>query len=136
MNEKKLLFAIQALGELLEDKEYSINSKNCYIKSLEKEVSELREMACKGCGTAEQYESTILTQKEYIAHLEAKIYDLEERLAIMTESESPETAGEFELSADAPLQPMWDIEPPKQAVTVVTEETEESEEEENESLSD
>lgn len=126
--EKNLLYAIQSLGQVLEEKDYSIMAKQNYINSLEKEVEEMRKMACKGCASAEQYESTILTQKEYIAHLEAKVYDLEERLVIMTESEALDSATEFEISADAPVQPMWDVEPPKQG------EAEEGEGEEDESL--
>lgn len=110
MNEAQnnsLLYAIQTLGAILEDKDYSIQAKAYRIESLEKEVKELREKECQYCRIREQLEAEVKEQDELIQHLNAKLYDLEERIAIMMESE-------------APLQPEWDITPPAKDVTEVT----------------
>jgi len=104
MNEKKnesILSVLETLGETIQILKESVESKRGYINYLERKLEE-----AKASPKVEQ----IQEQAEYIKHLEAKIYDLEERVAIMTESE-------------APLQPEWDITPPKKEAEV-TEETE------------
>lgn len=123
MNEKEnknLLYAMQSLGAVLEDKDYTIRAKQFRINELEQQVNELTAKLVNECGSEEQYESTIKAQKEHIVNLEAKIYDLEERIAIMTETEAPKRACEFPMSDDAPLAPMWDITPAAKEVTEVT----------------
>lgn len=93
MNEKEnknLLYAMQSLGAVLEDKDYTIRAKQFRINELEQQVNELTAKLVNETGSEEQYESTIKAQKEYIDFLNAKIYDLEERIAIMTESEMAE----------------------------------------------
>ena len=110
MNEAQnnnLLYAIQTLGAILEEKDFSIRAKAHRIETLEKEVDNCRSRFVSEMGSVEQYESTIREQNEYIKNLEAKIYDLEERISIMTESE-------------APTQPEWHIDPPAKDVTEVT----------------
>ena len=110
MNEAQnnnLLYAIQTLGAILEEKDFSIQAKAHRIETLEKEVDDYRKRFVSELGSAEQYESTIREQNEYIKNLEAKIYDLEERISIMTESE-------------APTQPEWYIDPPAKDVPEVT----------------
>ena len=92
MNEKEnknLLYAMQSLGAVLEDKDYTIRAKQFRINELEQQVNELTAKLVNECGSEEQYESTIKAQKEHIDFLNAKIYDLEERIAIMTETEAP-----------------------------------------------
>lgn len=92
MNEAQnnnLLYAIQTLGAILEEKDFSIQAKAHRIETLEKEVDDYRNRFVSELGSSEQYESTIREQNEYIKNLEAKIYDLEERISIMTESDAP-----------------------------------------------
>lgn len=103
MNEMKnenIISVLETLGETIRGLKESVESKRNYITYLERKLEE-----AKNSPKVEQ----IQEQAEYIKHLEAKIYDLEERVAIMMESEGP-------------LQPIWDIEPPKKEA--VTEETE------------
>ena len=114
MNEnenKNLIYALQALGGVLEDKDYTIRAKNFRIKELEKEVEDLthRLASVSGCEGEDKTAKTIELYREYIMNLEAKVEELEERIAIMSESEAP--------------APMWDITPPKKE-TQVTEVTE------------
>jgi predicted RNase H-like nuclease (RuvC/YqgF family) len=105
MNEQKdknIISVIEILGEIIRELRDSVESKRNYITYLERKLEE-----AKNSTMVEQ----IVEQEEYIKHLEAKVYDLEERVAIMTESE-------------APLQPEWDITPPAKEVTEVINRTE------------
>lgn len=92
MNEKhneNIITVIALLGEQIRELTDSVQSKLYYIKSLEREVADLKGLLEGGNLSDQQYESTIKRQSEYIENLEAKIYDLEERIAIMAESEAP-----------------------------------------------
>lgn len=91
MNEdKNILYVLKTLGHDLEDKDLTIRAKQYTIDRLEKEVEALKERIDNEHHSAEEYEGTIEVQKAYIKNLGAKIYDLEERIAIMTESEIAE----------------------------------------------
>lgn len=109
MSEKEntnLLYAIQALGAELAEKDMRIRAKEYRIETLEKEVAEqARMIAAERIKNGEE-EATVSEKDAYIAHLLAKICELEERVAIMTESEAP--------------CPVWDITPPAKEVTEVT----------------
>ena len=76
--DKNLITIIETLGETIRELRESVESKRNYITYLERKLEE-----AKNSTKVEQ----IVEQAEYIKHLEAKIYDLEERVAIMTESE-------------------------------------------------
>lgn len=117
-NNDNLLYAIAVLGDTLQTKEFMLRVKDDMITRLEGELAELKNKIASEHGSEEQYESTIKGQEEYIKHLEAKIYDLEERIAIMTETEAQESACEFPMSEDAPVQPSWEITPPKEVIEV------------------
>lgn len=110
MNEAQnnnLLYAIQTLGAILEEKDFSIQAKAHRIETLEKDLDKVRALHYEQCGEVEKHLAEIREQKELIEHLQAKNYDLEERISIMTESE-------------APTQPEWYIDPPAKDVTEVT----------------
>lgn len=81
--EEKVLKAISALGEEINQKEFEIELRDFQIGKKDEEIKNL--------------EAKIDKQNEYIKDLEARIYDLEERIEIMTESEAP--------------SPVWDITP-------------------------
>lgn len=95
--EENIMKAIGTLGEVIQQKEFEIELRDFRVKQLEGQVKELQDQIKAEPANSEQYEFKIKRQNEYISDLEARIYDLEERIAIMTESEAP--------------SPVWDITP-------------------------
>ena len=85
ISEEKILKAIEALADTITRKDNEIGGLNWKIGNQKEQINALQEQINNESNSAEQYESTIRAQNEYIESLEAKIYELEERIAIMTE---------------------------------------------------
>ena len=109
---ENLLYTISVLGDTLQTKEFMLRVKEDQITRLEGELAEAKNKTAKD----EWYQTTIKEQEAYIQNLEAKIYDLEERIAIMTETEAEESKHDFPMED---MQTQWEITPPVE-VTEVT----------------
>ena len=93
-DEMKLIEAVKALGELVKQQDPEIYILESNKEYLEKEVAEWKKLAGehiqKDVSAWEELASKNLEKDEYIKTLEAKVYDLEERLAIyLGDNEGP-----------------------------------------------
>lgn len=105
MNEQKMTYVLESLGETINNLLGEVSWRKARIESLEKEVAALK---------AKQNTMDNIIDKdrsEYIEYLESKVEELEERVAIMSESTG---------TAD-----MWFVEAPKKSSNVTTVEEDE-----------
>lgn len=88
MNENRnILYAIQTLGEILEDRDTTIRAKKFRIETLEGELEAAKRMAKRA--SEEAAEERVKMLEAYVEDLEAKVEELQERIAVMTEADAP-----------------------------------------------
>lgn len=99
MNEQKITYVLESLGETINNLRGEVSWRKARIESLEKEVAALKAKQ----NTTDHLDKV---RSEYIESLESKVEELEERVAIMSESTG---------TAD-----MWLVEAPKKSSNVTT----------------